>query len=217
MLEQLIALTNRKDFWGGWHLKVEQAQFRNDRLTLILSTIKDDHPRPIDTLKWWHLECKGVLESADIGQLKVPNYKISLLKDHPLLWQYEQSIHLFIKGKAQSFSELLGQLFLAHIETCGNWLDFNSLVSGLHWNLQQKGQADMLLPHRLLKIYQPILEQHGLTLTVESFLNETADLNLLFIGNPNICPDDYRFGQFYVIAKEFSAKNIMPEKLSSEL
>jgi hypothetical protein len=46
-------------------------------------------------------------------------------------------------------------------------MDFNGMVARLHWKLQKEGEAEMLLPPRLLKVYQPILEQHGLNVIVK--------------------------------------------------
>jgi hypothetical protein len=140
MLEQLIALTNKDDFWGNWHLRLEQAQFRGDTLTFIVSTIMDDDPPAEKTLQWWLVECQRIVLESGIGQLNVPNYRINVLSEHPLLWQYDERLHLSLSGKVQSLSTLLGDLFLAHIKVCGNWLDFNSIVAGLHWRLQQKAK-----------------------------------------------------------------------------
>jgi hypothetical protein len=210
MLDQLIAFTNQADFWGNWHLRLEQAEFHNDTLNFIVSTIKDDYPPAEDTLQWWLIECKGVVSESGIGRLNLPNYRMNLLSEHPFLWQYEESKHLLLKGKVQSLSHLLGDLFLAHIKTCGNWLDFNGMVAGLHWRLQKEGEAEMLLPHRLLKVYQPILEQHGLNVIVEPGWEATPELKMLLIGNPLMSEDAYRFGQVYVVAKEFSAKTVAP-------
>jgi hypothetical protein len=68
----------------------------------------------------------------------------------------------------------------------------------------------MLLPHRLLNVYQPILEQHGLEVNIEPGWEATDGLKMLLIGNPHISPDDYRFGQVYVVAEDFSARTIAP-------
>jgi hypothetical protein len=210
MLDELIAFTNREDFWGNWHLRLEQAQFQQNTLTFIVSTIKDAYPPADDTLQWWRVECKGLVTESGIGRLNVPNYRINLLSEHPLLWQYEERLHLLLTGKVKSLSELLGEMFLKHIETCGNWLDFNGMVAGLHWRLLQEGEAEMLLPHRLLAVHQPILEKHGLVVNVEPGLDATPGLKMLLIGNPHMSEDNYRFGQVYVVAKEFSAMTVAP-------
>ena len=212
MLDQLIALTNKDDFWGNWHLHLEQAHFIGDTLTFIVSTIMDDFPPAEKTLQWWQVECNGMVTESGIGRLNVPNYRINLLNDHPLLWQYEERLHLLLKGKVQSLSHLLGDLFLAHIKCCGNWLDFNGMVAGLHWRLQQEGEAEMLLPRRLLKVYQPILEQHGLKINIEPGLEATIGLKMLLIGNPHMSEDNYRFGQVYVVAKDFFVKTVAPNR-----
>lgn len=210
MLDELIAFTNREDFWGEWHLRLEKAQFQHDTLTFTVSTIKDAYPPADETLQWWRVECKGLVTESGIGRLNVPNYRIKLLNEHPLLWQYEERLHLLLTGKVNSLSELLGEMFLKHIETCGNWLDFNGMVAGLHWRLQQEGEAEMLLPQRLLPVYQPILERHGLKVNVEPGLDATPGLKMLLIGNPHMSEDSYRFGQVYVVAKEFLAMSVAP-------
>jgi hypothetical protein len=210
MLNELISFTNREDFWGNWHLQLEQAQFKQNTLTFILSTMKDANPPADDTLQWWRVECKGLVTESGIGRLNVPNYRISLLNEHPLLWQYEERLHLLLTGKVKSLPELLGEMFLIHIKTCGNWLDFNGMVAGLHWRLQQEGEAEMLLPQRLLLVYQPILEKHGLKVDVKPGFDATPGLMMLLIGNPHISEDDYRFGQVYVVAKGFSAITVAP-------
>jgi hypothetical protein len=209
MLDQLIALTNRDDFWGNWHLRLEQAQFRGDTLKFIVSTFMDGHPAE-KTLQWWLVECQRIVSESGIGQLNIPNYCINVLSEHPFLWQYEERLHLSLSGKVQSLPKLLGDLFLEHITVCGNWLDFNGMVAGLHWRLQKEGKAEMLLPHRLLKVYQPILGKHGLEVNVEPGLEANDGLKMLLIGNLHISPDDYRFGQAYVVAENFSAKTVAP-------
>lgn len=210
MLDQLIALTNRDDFWGNWHLMLDHAYFQNDTINFIVSTIRDEYPPAEDTRRWWSIECKGVVSEYGIGRLSLPNYRINLLSEHPLLWQFEEKKSLIVRGEAHSLSRLLGDLFLVHIKACGNWLDFNGMVAGLHWRLQKEGQAEMLLPNRLLEVYQPLLEQHGLNVFVKHGLQATPGLTMLLIGNPLISEDVYRFGQVYIVAKAFSAKEIAP-------
>lgn len=210
MLHQLIKLTNNEDFFSNWHLKAEFAQFQNDTLRFIVSTIKDDYPPANETLQWWLIECNSYMSERGIAKVNKPNYRINIIHDHPLLWTFEEKTHLFIKGEAESLTRLLGDLFLTHVSACGNWIDFNGLIAGLHWRLQAKGSADMILPHRLLPMYLPILERHNLQVAVERLNDDKQGLMLLFIGNPLLSPDNYNFNQAYVIAKSFSAKIIEP-------
>ena len=90
------------------------------------------------------------------------------------------------------------------IKACGNWVDFHWLFNSVPNRIQSAKGARIRIPARLLESYKPVFNKHKLTFTVY----ETTDVNnrylVLIFGNPDISPDNYNFGQPYIVAEKFT-------------
>lgn len=56
--------------------------------------------------------------------------------------------------------------------------------------------------------YFKVFERHKLTHSIIEVNGTETNLSVLIFGNPYISPDDYCFGQPYIVAESFEARNI---------
>jgi hypothetical protein len=216
MLEQLISLTNDEDFFSNWHLTMEQLIYvpETETLKFVLQTVKDYDEDIEATRQFWEIVCTDVAINRITQRAFVPYMRINVLDEHPLLWEYEATRYLTLRGKPQNVSHLMGDLFLQHVAVCGNWLDFNQLFRAVYNLLPQEGEVLIELPERLIDKYNEVLKVHGIIITEEAEegrLGE-SDYKVLFFGNNDVSPADYNFYQPYVVAKQFSAKLVAPNR-----
>ena len=210
MLEQLISLSNEKDFFSNWHLTMEQLLHDpgTETLKFVIQTVKDYGDDKEATRKFWEIECTGVAANRITQRFFLPYVHINVLDEHPLLWNYEVIRYVTVRGKPQNVSQLMGDLYLKHNAVCGNWLDFNHLFRAVYKLLPKKGEVLLEMPERLVDMYKEVFQSHELIMTEEPAEGRPGESNykVLFFGNNEISPDDYNFYQPYVVAKEFSAK-----------
>ena len=212
MLEQLISLTNTDDFYSNWHLTMEQLLYVPDTETLkfIVQTVKDYSDDIEATRKFWEIECTEVAVNRITQRGFVPYMHINVFDEHPLLWNYQSTRYLTLRGKPKDVSQLMGELFLQHVTVCGNWLDFNHLFRAVYNLLPKEGKTLIEMPERLISKYKGVFDKHEITFTEEPGQSGETDLKVLFFGNKDISPNDCNFYQPYVIAKHFSAKLAAP-------
>jgi hypothetical protein len=212
MLEQLISLTNSEDFFSHWHLTMGHLYYvpETETLKFVLQTVKDYDEDIEATRKFWEVECIEVSAERITQRVFVPNMHINVLTEHPLLWNYEATRYLTLRGKPKDVSQLMGDLFLKHVDVCGNWLDFNHLFRAVYNLLPKEGKILIEMPERLISEYKEVFDRHEITFTEEPGQDGETGLKVLFFGNKDISPDEYNFYQPYVIAKNFSAKVAAP-------
>lgn len=205
MLERLIEITNSEEFIQDGHIAIREVIARQREFDL---KILFDIQYSVENVTKYDCEiyCEGIAYTTSnrLHEYKRPYNRINLYRDHPVLWNYENSHWLNLKGSSVNVAELLGDLFLVHDKACGNWVDFHWLFNSVPDRLQTADGATIEIPARLLEVYKPVFDKHQLTYNIiETNDVENEHLVLLF-GNPDISPDDYNFGQPFIVAEKFS-------------
>ena len=106
---------------------------------------------------------------------------------------------------------LLGSLYEAHGEACGQWVDFSWQFTHLAWQLRTQQQAFLRVSTRLLPVYLPVFQQYGLTHAAEvsePATGRTPPLHVLLFGNPVVCPDTLNLQQPYQVAQAFAEQRL---------
>jgi hypothetical protein len=205
VLERLIEITNSEEFIQDGHIAIKEVVARQREFDLRLIF---DIQYSVEEVTNFHCEiyCEGIAftTSNRLHEYKRPYNRINLFRNHPVLWNYESFHFMTLKGSSVNVAELLGDLFFVHDKACGNWVDFHWLFNSLPGRLQSAEGATVEIPARLLEAYKPVFDKHKVTYTI----TETSDLkneySVLLFGNPDISPDDYNFGQPYIVADKFS-------------
>ena len=205
MLERLIEITNSEEFTQKGHIAIKEVIARQREFDLKLIF---DIQYSVEKITKFNCEiyCEGIAYTTSnrLHEYKRPYNRINLYHDHPVLWNYESSYWLNLKAVCINVAELLGDLFLVHDKACGNWVDFHWLFNSVPDRLQTANGATIEIPARLLEVYKPVFDKHNLVYNII----ETSDLEnehfVLLFGNPDISPDDYNFGQPYIVAEKFS-------------
>lgn len=205
MVVRLIEITNSKEFIqdGDIISKEVVARQREFDLRLIFDVQYSDE----EIMKYnCEIYCEGIayMTSNRLHEYKRPYNRINLYRDHPVLWNYESSHVLTLKGSGVNVAELLGDLFIMHDKACGNWVNFHQLFHSIPNRLKTEKGATIEIPERLLESYKSVFGKHRLTFTIIETTDVQNDYCVLIFGNPDISPDDYNFGQPYVVAEKFT-------------
>ena len=204
-MEQLIQITNSEDFLNDWAFFVSGLSSvpRTNRLIISLEALYDQFDEQfLQSIKKWQIACEGFSNHRlYIGYLR-PFYQIKVLTDHPLLWNYGAETLFSVHGSCEDIPSLMGELFLAHNEMCGNWVDFHKVFGFLPVILETKRKNQLSSPTPLWPRYSKILERYNVGYTINS-LQQNRQLSALFFGSPDF-PDIYNYGQPFVIAESFS-------------
>jgi hypothetical protein len=207
MLDRLIEITNSENFIQAGHIAIKEVIVRQREFDLrIIFDIQDI----IQEISNFHCEiyCEGIAytTSNKLHEFKRPYNRINLYNNHPVLWNYESSHFLTLRGVNANISELMGDLFLVHDKACGNWVDFHSLFHGIPGEINSTDGVRVEIPARLLESYTPVFDKHKLTFTHAVTDGRNHEYSVLIFGNPDISPDHYNFGQPYIVAEKFTEK-----------
>jgi hypothetical protein len=205
MLERLIKITNSEWFIQEGHVAIKEVIARTQ--TFDMKLVFDIEYSFEDLIKY-HCEifCEGIAytTSNSLHEYKRPYNRINLYNNHPVLWNYEGSHYLTLKGSDTNISEFIGDLFITHDKACGNWVDFHWLFHSLPDRLNSLEGARIAIPKKLFDYYLPVFNNHMVTFTIDESTDCKYDYSVLIFGNPDISPDDYNFGQPYIVAEKFS-------------
>lgn len=205
MLERLIEITNSEEFLQDGHISIKEVVVRQREFDLrVIFDIKYS----VEEITKYHCDiyCESIAYTTSnrLHEYKRPYNRINLYRDHPVLQNYESSHFLTLKGASVNIAELLGDLFIVHDKTCGNWVDFHWLFNSVPNHLETKEGATIEMPERLLESYKPIFDKHKLTFIIIETTDVQNDYSVLVFGNPDISPDNYNFGQPYIVAEKFT-------------
>ena len=151
MLEKLIEITNSEDFIQDGHIAIKEIIARQREFDL---TLMFDIQYSVEEITKYHCEiyCEGIvyMTSNRLHEYKRPYNRINIYHDHPVLWNYESSQYLTLKGSKVNIAELMGDLLLVHDKACGNWVDFHWLFNSLPTWLQTDDGAIVEVPMLLV-------------------------------------------------------------------
>ncbi|MDJ1505032.1 hypothetical protein [Xanthocytophaga agilis] len=204
MLKKLIKITNSRNFVENGHLFIKEVVAKEESIKIGFE-IHDTYSLTTILRYEGEIFCEGWgVDAKDLHTYKRPYNQINLYTNHPLLWNYANSLIIKLERQSANVSELLGDLFIAHDKACGNWVDFHWIANSIPEYLNTKG-ASISVPEPLLDIYITIIEKHNLLYSIEEgHQNRNENDRVLIFGNPVISPDDYNFGQPYVVAQSFT-------------
>jgi hypothetical protein len=205
MLERLIEITNSKDYIQKGHIAIREVIARQKEFDLrLIFEIQDS----FEEITKYHCEvyCEGIAYTTSnrLHEYKQPYNRINIYYDHPVLWNYESSHFLTLKGSNASISELMGDLFIVHDKACGNWVDFHWIFSKLPDRINTTDGVRIEIPTRLLENYKPVFDKYKLTFSIDETSEVNNEYSVLIFGNPDISPDNYNFGQPYIVAEKFT-------------
>lgn len=205
MLERLIEITNSEWFLEEGHIAIKEVIARQQTFDLKLIF---DIEYTFDDLIKYHCEiyCEGIAYTTSnrLHEYKRPYNRINLYSDHPVLWNYEGSHYLTLKGSNANISEFIGDLFIIHDKACGDWVDFHWIFHSLPDRLNSPEGVRIDIPKKLFNHYLPVFNKHRVTHIIDETTDYKYDYSVLIFGNPDISPDDYNFGQPYIVAERFT-------------
>lgn len=192
----------------GW-LKVMRMEHLGEKL--ILDFLVDDGVSG-HSLQVWRIRCENTRGVRICPGLA---HDLKMVQDHVLLWAHQQpETSLYVNGKADDHSCVVGVLFAKHKEVAQGWYPFGEvlheprLVLSLGFGLLARG------PRPLMNAYGEVLQQYGFDVsTVDHSAPEDAerggprhkgDLSVLIAGNT------------YVVAHGFTAENVTPSETGCE-
>jgi len=209
MLEQLIQLTNSNDYKQNGGMRITEVliqPWNKNEMKITLETFIDNPTQEeVSQKQTWQIKCKHIMynTSSKIHEPKIPHTQIKVFTEHPVLWNYGNSIYFSVDGVCDNIAEVVGDLFLVHDKACGNWVDFHWLFASLPETLKTQRQNQLAVPEKLFETYNGIFKKHKINVSINEHQKGENDLVVLFFSSPNIYPDDYSFGQPYLVAKEF--------------
>jgi hypothetical protein len=207
MLEKLIEITNSDEFIEDGNIAIKEviAHQREFDLKLIF-----DIQYSVEEITKYNCEiyCEGIAYTTSnrLHEYKRPYNRINVYDEHPVLWNYASSQYFTLKGKDVNIAELIGDLFLAHDEACGNWVDFHWKFHSLGRWLQTDDGAIIDVPVPLVDAYKPAFKKHRLSYEITDTREENNNYSVVLFGNPDISPDNYNKGQPYIVAEKFTEK-----------
>ena len=208
MLEQLTKITTSDDYLKDGGMRVKEVIIRpwdEKEVRITLEILMDFPTDQLPEKQTWEITCQDIMynTSSRIHEPKIPHTQIKVFTEHPALWNYSGSTYFSINGICSNISELMGDLFIAHDKACGNWVDFQWLYSGLPETLATQRENQLAVPEQLRGSCFEVLKKHNIKYVVKEVEEGNKDLLMLLFSNPAIWPDNYCFGQPYIISKRF--------------
>jgi hypothetical protein len=196
MLEELRRITSTEPYTsngGMWIKEITITPWANADAKFVFELSEDDM---IDQERQvWEVSCKGLAETDGIPQAIIPTTQIKVYDDHQLLWNFQNKIFFSIKSKSDNIPSMMGELFIEHSKSCGNWIEFHWLYASLPETLMTLRENQLAIPAPLQKACFGVLEKYG-------------EYSVLFFSNSVNWRDEENFGQSHVVAKEFSERRI---------
>jgi hypothetical protein len=216
MLDQLIQITNSEEFIDYGDLKIlevhTQPEISRD-LFLKLEIVLEDAQTFKSTSQVWEVRCLDTLYcyGNSLKDYKRPYNQIRVYKEHPVLFNYADSIECKLSGDCKNVPELIGSLYLAHTQACGQWVDFSWHFFHIAEHIQRKKPVDLAVPAPLLETYKAVFQEQGLHCSIIESIQSSQygrKLQALIFSNPVVCHDNFNLGQPYQVALDFEEKRV---------
>ena len=209
MLNELRRITSAEPYksrGGMWIKEISIMPWQNPDAKFVFELSEDDI---VDEKRQvWEVTCNGLAGTDGLPLALIPTTQIKIYEEHPLLWNFENEIFFSIKSKTDDILSLMGDLFIEHSKTCGNWIDFHWLYSGLPETLATLRENQLSIPEPLQKVCFGILEKYNVQYSINEVQENEKGYSILFFSNTANWPDDENFGQSHIIAKEFSERRL---------
>lgn len=209
MFEELIHITSTEPYksYGGMRMKeILIKPWENPDAKFHLEIWTDDRDDTPSQL--WEVVCSGLKQTDGIPQAIISGTELKLFDNHPVLWHLDDEIYFSITSNSDSISSLMGDLFIEHKKTCGNWVDFHWLYSSLPETLSTLRENQLAIPVQLKDACFQVLEKYGVNYRVNAIQNNDKACQVLFFSKSENWPDEENFKQSYIIAETFSERRI---------
>jgi hypothetical protein len=206
-MEQLIKLTNSKDFFMDWSFFLTGFDLKPRTARMIVSLEAEyEHyfeDSPLEK-RSWNIACKGFVKERLRAGYLIPFYGIKVLQDHPILLNYESKTSFSItdSGSCKNLSSLMGELLVIHKEKCGNWVQFDRLFGFLPNLLKTNTEFTLEAPTTLLDYYLSVFQRHELNYKIKDLQPKLGHYSVLLFSSAHHS-DNYDYGQPYVVATSF--------------
>jgi hypothetical protein len=209
MLDELRRLTSTEPYksrGGMWIKEIVIMPWQNPEAKFVFELSDDDVLGAEPQV--WEVICSDLAGTEGIPQALIPRTQIKIYNNHPLLWNFENEIFFSIKSKTDDISSLMGDLFIQHSKTCGNWIDFHWLYSGLPETLSTMRENQLAIPQPLQNACFSVLDKYRVEYSINEIKENKNGYSVLLFSNTESWPDEECFGQSHIIAKEFSERRV---------
>ena len=206
-MEQLIELTNSKDFFMDWSFFLTGFDLkpRTARMIVSLEAEYEDYFEDSPLVKKsWNIACEGFVKERLRAGYLIPFYEIKVLQDHPILLNYESKTSFSITdgGLCKDVSSLMGELFIIHNEKCRNWVQFNRIFGFLPNLLKTHMEFTLDAPTALLEYYLPVFQRHNINYKIKDLQPKLGHYSVLLFSSAHHS-DSHDYGQPYIVANSF--------------
>ena len=207
MLDQLLTITSTEPYSSNGGIRIKEVliqPWETPDARIILEIWTDD--RNDEPPQKWELTCTGLAQTESIPLAVFGGSAIRIYDDHPLLWH--DKIYFSITGGTPDIAALMGDLFIAHDQVCGGWVDFHWLYGGLPETLRTLRENQLAIPMGLKDACFGTLDRHGVTYQLNVTEPSHRAYRLLLFSCELNWPDTENFRQPYIMAEVFSARRI---------
>lgn len=193
-MEELIHFTNSTPFHGHIHLMSLQFDAFNSKIELIIQVRYDNYEH------LWEIKAENVIDYKNFNHCSLtPFFRIKEYTNHFLVkYHTEAQITIKLDKIPDENPILLGKIH-----------NFLKKETGLWMNLNNLNKRYITFPKSLFHKFRLFCESENLTYKMEEISKPIkSNLKLLFFGNDLIAPDNYSFGQAFILAENFKAKRL---------
>lgn len=213
MTNKLIEKTNSDKFYQNCNFYLESKHLitSQNRLELIFSINQASYDILVE-YEEWKIVCNNPISSKGLDhKFLMPYVKIAILKEHPLLWQFNEDINeCYIQGVPNNIKEFYGELAITLEKETGNWIKLTDKM----WNLEHWFKKDtekyISLSDSMKDIFESICNNHNLDFQIkkkktgkDKEYENRSNSQLLIFGNEKLSPHNFNLKQPYIIADHF--------------
>jgi len=221
MLTQLINKTSEPNFYNSWSLKLQTLNGKiksHNNNTLEIDIILENETGYGDSISEdWKIIAHQVIDVNSVFRsLFLPYTKLFLLDDHPLLWEFKyDQVHCTLSGDLKRFDEFTSKLHWLYEKHTGGFISWRRDFWGLKRLSKDEKKISISINMRTYNFINQFVEKFGLTIEIteiwkgtrKGYLNK-PDAKILLFGNPDVCPNNFKSGQPYIIADDFLAEKM---------
>lgn len=214
MLRKLIERSNEKEFYQNSWLLLKSINYKTEKINLCeINLFLDDRDFNEDTIikQDWKIIATEFYQINNFwSENLLPYIKLELLEEHPLLWEYKNStLECQLSELPNEIHQFIGNLYFALEKITGNWISFQNIIFGIQQFHRGNNKVRINIPEPLKETFKAITNKYNIKFEIikENKIDKDdySEIKILIFGNRDVSPNEYNFGQPYIIAKDFSA------------
>ena len=209
MLNELRRITSTDPYKYSGAMRVKEIVIQpwlDSGARFILEIFVDDVKG--DSSEIWELTCNNLAPTDSIPQFVIPRTALKLLDDHPVLLNFSDQVYFSITSRPSNITSLIGEIFIEHTKSCGNWVDFHRLYAGLPETLYTLRENQLAVPAQLTKSFFGVLDKYLVKYQINSIQKSESNYKVLFFSKADTWPDEENFGQSYIVAENFTERRL---------